>query len=179
MRLLRRYCILIDTISDRVGVFAEWMVLLACLVSAGNATVRYAFNQSSNAWLELQWYMFAAMFLLGASQTLRMNEHVRVDLFYGMMSRRSKLWVDVFGIIVFLLPATSLLSLLTLQFFLTSFHQGEMSMNAGGLLVWPAKLIMPLGFSLLTLQGVSELIKRIGGLTGHIDYDPDYVKPLQ
>jgi TRAP-type mannitol/chloroaromatic compound transport system permease small subunit len=156
--------------------------MLACLISAGNATVRYAFNYSSNAWLEVQWYLFAGIVMLGASYTLVRNEHVRVDLVYGSLGTRGKLWVDVFGIICFLLPAMILLTWMTWPFFLDAFLRNEQSSNAGGLLRWPIKLLLPVGFLLLTLQGLAELIKRIALLRGiqpSGEVVVEYVRPEQ
>ena len=141
--------------------------------------MRYAFSISSNAWLEIQWQMFAGIFLLGAPYVLQVNEHVRVDLIYGGASARTKLWIDVFGLILFLFPATLLIAVLGVPFFLSSFHEGEMSANAGGLPLWPVKLLLPVGFGLILLQGVSELIKRVAGLAGVLDVIPAYEKPLQ
>lgn len=158
---------------------ASWLVLLACLVSAGNAASRYAFSLSSNAWLEIQWYMFAGIFLLGASTTLRQNGHVRVDLVFSMASPRGRLWIDILGLIFFLLPAMAILTWMTWPFFLDSWQRGEGSSNAGGLLRWPVKILMPLAFAMLTLQGLSELVKRIAALSGRIALDVDYQKPLQ
>jgi TRAP-type mannitol/chloroaromatic compound transport system permease small subunit len=156
----------VDTVSAAFGKIADWMVLLSCVISAGNAFVRYGVSYSSNAWLEVQWYLFAGMVMLGASYTLFRNEHVRVDLVYGNLGERARLWVDVFGIIFFLLPAMVLLAWMTWPFFVDSFIRGEGSPNAGGLLRWPVKLLMPVGFFLLVLQGFSELIKRIALLRG-------------
>lgn len=156
----------VDKISAAFGWIAEWMVLGACAISAGNAVVRYSVNYSSNAWLEVQWYLFAGIVMLGASYTLLRNEHVRVDLLFGTLSPRAKLWVDVFGIIFFLLPAMTMLTWMTWPFFLDAFLRNEQSSNAGGLLRWPVKLVLPIGFLLLMLQGLSELIKRIALLRG-------------
>jgi TRAP-type mannitol/chloroaromatic compound transport system permease small subunit len=156
----------VDAVNALFGKVADWMVLLSCAISAGNAFVRYGVSYSSNAWLEVQWYLFAGMVMLGTSYTLFRNEHVRVDLVYGNLGERARLWVDVFGMILFLLPAMALLAWMTWPFFLDSFLRGEGSPNAGGLLRWPVKLLMPLGFLLLTLQGLSELIKRIALLRG-------------
>lgn len=157
---------IIDRISAVFGRIADWAVLLSCAISAGNAFVRYGVSYSSNAWLEVQWYLFAATVMLGASYTLFRNEHVRVDLLYGNLGERARLWVDVFGIIVFLLPAMALLTWMTWPFFLDSLIREEGSPNAGGLLRWPVKILMPLGFALMTLQGLSELVKRIALLRG-------------
>ncbi len=169
----------IDAVNERFGRIANWCVLLACLISAGNALVRYGFSDSSNAWLEIQWYLFAAMFMLGAPYTLRMNEHVRVDILYGSVSPRVQLWIDLLGGILFLLPATIIIGWMSWPIFVDSFVSGEVSNNAGGLIRWPVKLLMPLGFGLLTLQGISEIIKRIAALTGHRALIAKYEKPLQ
>lgn len=169
----------VDRVSDAAGFIAKWLVLLACLVSAGNASIRYLFNYSSNGWLEIQWYMFGGMVFLGAAQTLRLNEHVRVDLLYSAVSDRTRLWIDVFGIVVFLLPAMIYLTYLTVPFFLNSFHLQEYSSNAGGLILWPAKLLLPVGFFLLVIQGLAELVKRIAALAGYVKVDTHYEAPLQ
>jgi TRAP-type mannitol/chloroaromatic compound transport system permease small subunit len=156
----------VDRLNAFVGKFADVAVLASCGISAGNAFVRYGISYSSNAWLEVQWYLFGAIVMLGASYTLFRNEHVRVDLVYGNISERARLWVDVFGFIFFMLPATILLAYMTWPFFLDSFVRNEGSPNAGGLLRWPVKLLLPLGFFLLSLQGFSELIKRVALLIG-------------
>jgi TRAP-type mannitol/chloroaromatic compound transport system permease small subunit len=144
--------------------------------------VRYGLSTSSNAWLEVQWYLFAATVMLGGAYTLFRNEHVRVDLLYAIYKPRTRLWVDVFGFVVFMLPGVVLLAWMTWPFFLDSFYRNEGSPNAGGLLRWPAKILMPVGFALLALQGISELIKRIALLRG-IDLSGDqvaeYVRPEQ
>jgi TRAP-type mannitol/chloroaromatic compound transport system permease small subunit len=163
---LLAYTRVVDRISTGVGRIADWAVLLSCLISAGNAFIRYGLDYSSNAWLEVQWYFFAATVMLGASYTLLRNEHVRVDLLYGAMGPRARLWVDVLGFTFFMLPAMILLAWMTWPFFLDSFLRDEGSPNAGGLLRWPVKLLLPAGFLLLCLQGVSELIKRIALLRG-------------
>ncbi|MBO1076152.1 TRAP transporter small permease subunit [Roseomonas marmotae] len=155
-----------DKVSGAFGWVAEWMVFAACVISAGNAIMRYTLNYSSNGWLEVQWYLFAGTVMLGASYTLLRNEHVRVDLVFGAVSPRAKLWVDVFGITFFLLPAMALLTWMTWPFFLDAFLRNEQSSNAGGLVRWPAKIVLPVGFLLLVLQGLSELIKRIALLRG-------------
>lgn len=169
----------IDRLSAAFGVIATWLVLTAAVVSAGNATVRYLFNMSSNGWLEIQWYMFGGMVFFGAPQTLRLNEHVRVDVLYSMMSDRMRLWVDTIGFTIFLLPISAYLTYLSWGFFWTSFQSGEVSMNAGGLVLWPAKGLLPMGFALLFLQGLSELVKRIAALGGEIQLDTHYEKPVQ
>jgi TRAP-type mannitol/chloroaromatic compound transport system permease small subunit len=170
----------VDWVNQLLGKVADWLVLLACVVSAGNAMVRYAYDLSSNAWLELLWYMFAWIVMLGASYTLKKNEHVRVDIFYMTLSRRGQIWVDIIGTVLFLLPACLLLAWLSWPFFLQSFP-GEMSTNAGGLLRWPVKFLVPAGFVLLALQGFSELVKRVAALQGHDipDLEVHYERPLQ
>lgn len=159
----------IDALNERIGLSISWALLLAVLICSGNAIVRYAFNTSSNAWLEIQWYLFGAIFLLAASYTLRRNEHVRIDVIVGRFSKRTQVWIDVFGFLFFLLPATLLILYFAVPFALESVRNQEVSSNAGGLIVWPAKILIPIGFLLLTLQGVSELIKRVGFLMGQID----------
>ncbi len=156
----------VDAMNEKIGRVADWLVLSACLISAGNAVVRYGFSLSSNAWLEVQWYLFAGTVMLGAAYTLKRNEHVRVDLVYGSVSQRIRLWIDVFGIILFLLPGMVLLAWMTWPFFMDSWMRNEGSPNAGGLLRWPVKLMMPVGFALVALQGLSELVKRIAALRG-------------
>jgi TRAP-type mannitol/chloroaromatic compound transport system permease small subunit len=169
----------IDVVNEKLGVVADWLVLLSCLISAGNAFSRYAFSISSNAWLEIQWYMFGALVLLGASYTLKRNEHVRVDIVYSNLSTRKQIAVDIFGGILFMLPATIILAYLSWPVFYNSWAGGEISGNAGGLLRWPIKIFLPVGFTLLSLQGVSELIKRVAMLTGHMKADLHYERPLQ
>jgi TRAP-type mannitol/chloroaromatic compound transport system permease small subunit len=169
----------IDFINDRFGEVANWLVLLACLISAGNAMSRYAFSLSSNAWLEVQWYMFAGMVMLGAPHTLRLNEHVRVDLLFSSVSERTRIGIDILGIIFFLFPICIILMYFTWPWFVESWHIQEMSSNAGGLIRWPVKLVLPVGFALMALQGVSELIKRIEALIHHHRLQFEYEKPLQ
>lgn len=165
--------------NAQIAVIANWLVLLACLISAGNAMSRYLFSVSSNGWLEIQWYMFAGMVLLGAPYTLKMNEHVRVDLVYGMVSERTRIWIDILGGFLFLLPICVILTYFTWPWFLKSWHQNEGSSNAGGLVRWPVKLLLPVGFGLMVLQGISEIIKRIAALEHLIDIEFKYEKPLQ
>jgi TRAP-type mannitol/chloroaromatic compound transport system permease small subunit len=159
----------IDALNERIGLGISWALLLAVLICSGNAIVRYTFNTSSNAWLEIQWYLFGAIFLLAASYTLRRNEHVRIDVVVGRFSKRTQVWIDVFGFLFFLLPATLLILYFAVPFAMESVRNQEVSSNAGGLIVWPAKILIPIGFLLLTLQGVSELIKRVGFLMGQVD----------
>jgi len=154
-------------------------VLLSCLISAGNAFSRYAFSISYNAWLEIQWYMFAAMVMLGTSFTLKRNEHVRVDIVYSNLSTRRQIGVDIFGGILFLMPAALIMAYLSWPVFFNSWAENEISANAGGLVRWPVKIFLPLGFALLSLQGISELIKRFAMLTGHMEANLHYERPLQ
>lgn len=169
----------IDWLNEKFGIVADYLVLLACLISAGNATSRYLINLSSNAWLEIQWYMFSGMFLLGASYTLKKNEHVRVDLVYANVSERTRLYIDIGGLVLFLLPAMIMLVLMTWPFFLDSWLRNETSANSGGLIRWPVKILMPIGFALITAQGISELIKRFAALQGRITIETKYEKPQQ
>ena len=166
MRALLGLSTVIDAVNEKIGVVCNWLVLLACLVSGGNAMVRYAYDTSSNAWLEIQWYMFAVMVMFGAAYTLKRNEHVRVDLFYMTLGRRGQLWIDILGTLFFLLPTCIILAWLSWPFFMQSFAVSEHSSNAGGLLRWPIKFVLPAGFLLLALQGLSELIKRVAFLNG-------------
>jgi TRAP-type mannitol/chloroaromatic compound transport system permease small subunit len=179
MHLLLKLSRAIDTLNEKIGLIATWLVLIACVVSAGNAMMRYGFNLSSNAWLEIQWYLFGGMVMLGAAYTLRVNEHVRVDVLYSRYSERTRLWVDLLGGIVFLLPMAIIIGWLSWPLFLNSYEIHETSSNAGGLLRWPVKLLIPAGFLLLTLQGISEVIKRFAALTGHMKLDATYERPLQ
>jgi len=169
----------IDAMNERLSVIADWLVLLSCLISAANAFSRYAFSISSNAWLEIQWYMFGALVMLGTSYTLKKNEHVRVDIVYSNVSTRRQIGIDIFGAVLFLLPATLILTYLSWPVFYNSWIENEISANAGGLVRWPVKIFLPLGFALLSLQGISELIKRIAMLTGHMQADLHYERPLQ
>ena len=150
-----------------------WCVLIAVLISAANAAIRYALNTSSNAWLEIQWYLFSAIFLLCAGYTLLLNEHVRIDVLAGRLSAKGQTWIDILGTVFFLLPMTLLFIYLSWPIFVRTFTHNEISTNAGGLWIWPARLLVPIGFTLLALQGLSELTKRIAFLTGA---GPDPVK---
>jgi TRAP-type mannitol/chloroaromatic compound transport system permease small subunit len=168
MTALLKLSQLIDGLSERVGRSIYWLILAAVLVSAINAIVRKAFDMSSNAFLEMQWYMFSAVFLLGSGYTLMRQEHIRIDIIYGRFSRRTQIWIDIFGTVVFLMPMCLMFIYLSWPFFIHSIQGGEVSANAGGLILWPVKALMPLGFVLLMAQGCSELIKRIAfqmGLT--------------
>ncbi|HKY02967.1 MAG TPA: TRAP transporter small permease subunit [Burkholderiales bacterium] len=179
MNPLLRLARAIDGLSARVGALANALVLIACLISASNAFVRKGFDLSSNAWLEAQWYCFAGMVMLGAAWTLQRNEHVRVDVFYGHLSARVQAWIDILGALLFLLPMAAVMTWLSWPMFAESYAIGEMSSDAGGLLRWPVKLLLPLGFALLLAQGVSEVIKRIAYLQGHPEYAAHYERPRQ
>ena len=159
---------LIDRLNERIGHTFYWLVLATVLISAANAVVRKAFNYSSNAFLEIQWYLFSLLFLFLAGYTLLRNEHVRIDVIAGRLSKRAQTWIDIMGTLFFLLPMAILVGWLAWPVFVEAFERHEVSTNAGGLIVWPARLMLPIGFVLLALQGVSELIKRIAFLKGLI-----------
>jgi len=169
----------VDNVSRATGWCATWCVLLACLVCAGNAILRYALGMGSNAWLELQWYLFAFLVLFGASNTLRINGHVRVDLIYGRLSQRGQVWLDLVCLALFLMPATLLLAWMSWPLFFDSWRVGEVSGNAGGLVRWPVKLLLPVGFALLALQGLAEMARRAAMLAGTIPFSLQYERPLQ
>ena len=173
MSSLLRLSRLIDWINERVGRSVMWLVLIAVVISAGNALVRKLFNTSSNALLEIQWYLFAAIFMLAAGYTFLRNEHVRIDILTSRLSPRGQNVVDIVGILFFLLPMAGLILWLSWPIVMTSLASGEMSQNSGGLIRWPVKMMLPLGLGLLVLQAFSELVKRIAFLAGH---GPD---PLQ
>jgi len=169
LTLLLKLSRLIDWVNDQVGKAVYWLILVAVLISSGNAMVRYSLNTSSNAWLEVQWYLFSAVFLLCAGYTLLRNEHIRIDIFASRFSRRTQAWIDVFGGVFFLLPIAIMILWLSWPMFIESYVRNEQSSDAGGLVRWPVKLLVPIGFFLLTAQGISELIKRIAFLMGLID----------
>lgn len=179
MSILLKFAAGMDWISEQLGRVAAWAVLVTALISAGNAFVRYGLNYSSNGWLEIQWYLFAAVVMLGAPVVLKLNEHVRVDIFYGKLKGNGPVYVDLFGLIVFLLPVMALIAYLSWPLFVNMYVTREMSGNAGGLIRWPAMLLLPLGFALMFLQGLSEVIKRIGYLKGLVKMDTHYEKPVQ
>ena len=168
MRVLLAFSRGIDALNERIGRVVLWLVLAMALLSSINAVSRYLFNRSSNAWLELQWYMFAAVFLLCAGYTLLHNEHIRIDVISSRFSSRTRAWVDIFGTLFFLLPMAIVILKLSWPIFMNAWVSEEMSSNAGGLIRWPARALVPAGFLLLTLQGLSELIKRIAFLRGLI-----------
>lgn len=179
MKMLLRLAGWIDAMNTRISRLAVWMILLSCLVSAVNASVRYAFDIGSNAWLELQWYMFAGVVLLGAPYVLKMNEHVRVDILYSRLKPRTQAKLDLVCMIVFLMPGVIFLAWSAVPTVLTSYATGEMSGNAGGLIRWPVKALLPIGFGLLAIQGISEIIKRVGFLMNIHEMDTHYERPLQ
>lgn len=161
----------IDRLSERVGRTVMWLILLAIIVSAGNAIVRKVFNSSSNSWLELQWYLFGAAFMLASAQTLRQNEHIRIDILYGLRSRRAQHWIDLFGHVFFLLPFVALMTWMLVPYAWAAYRIGQISTNSGGLIIWPARALLAAGFGLLTLQALSEIIKKIAVMRGVIE-DP-------
>jgi TRAP-type mannitol/chloroaromatic compound transport system permease small subunit len=179
MRPLLAVSTAIDWLNEKVGNVCNILVLAACLVSAVNAMIRYAFSYSSNSWLETQWYMFAVVVMFGASYTFKRNEHVRVEILYLMLSERGQLWLDLIGTLVFLIPACLLLSYLSWGMFYNSLIIGEMSNNAGGLLRWPIKFVLTAGFFMVALQGVSEVIKRAAALRGEVTIEAKYERPTQ
>jgi TRAP-type mannitol/chloroaromatic compound transport system permease small subunit len=162
----------IDRLNEFIGKWIGWLILVSILISAANAVIRKAFNMSSNAWLEAQWYLFGAAFLLAAAYTLKQNEHIRIDIVYGMFSRRVQHWIDLLGHIFFLMPFVVLMIVYFLEYVELSFRTKEVSTNAGGLILWPAKSLLLIGFFLLGLQGISEIIKKIAIMNGHMD-DPN------
>lgn len=179
MSALLKLSLGVDWISERLGWVASVAVLLTALISAGNAIVRYLLDISSNGWLEIQWYLFAGIVMLGAPAVLRLNEHVRVDLIYGKLKGNWPVFVDLFGLIFFLLPVMSLMAYFSWPLLVKMYLTHEMSNNAGGLIRWPAMLMLPLGFGLIVLQGLSEIIKRVCYLQGTYQMDTHYEKPVQ
>jgi TRAP-type mannitol/chloroaromatic compound transport system permease small subunit len=175
MQALLKLSKAIDALNTFVGKYVIWLILASTVISAINAIVRKVFNMSSNAYLEVQWYLFAAAFLLAAGYTLLNGEHVKIDVVSGRLSKRAQIGIDIFGFIFFLTPVCIAILWYGTPFFLKGFHSGEMSSNAGGLIRWPVYLMIPVGFTLLLLQGWSELIKRVAFLKGLID-DPTVKK---
>lgn len=172
MNALLKFSSLIDALTERIGKTTTWLVLVVALISATNASMRYTINWSSNGLLEIQWYLFSAIFLLCSGYTLMKNEHVRIDIISGRFSAKTRAWIDVFGFIAFLFPMVYLFVTLGWPFFVVTYQTGEVSSNAGGLIRWPVKLLLPIGFALLAAQGVSELIKRFAFIQGLIP-DPN------
>jgi TRAP-type mannitol/chloroaromatic compound transport system permease small subunit len=173
MKILLALSRAIDALNERIGHIVYWLILAMVLISAGNAISRYALSIASNAWLELQWYLFAAVFLLCSGYTLLHNEHIRIDVVASLWSKRTQTWIDVFGTLFFLLPMSVYILWASWPIFMNAWNSGEVSGSAGGLIRWPARLLVPAGFFLLSLQGISELIKRIAYLQGLI---PDPVE---
>jgi len=171
MRALLGFSRAVDGLNAFVGRYVIWLILASTVISGVNAVVRKAFNISSNAYLEVQWYLFAAAFLLAAGFTLLQQEHVKIDVIYNKFSKRGQIWIDILGFIFFFTPVCLAVLWYGTPFFLQGYHSGEMSSNAGGLIRWPVYLMIPVGFTLLLLQGWSELIKRIAFLKGLVD-DP-------
>lgn len=161
----------IDSVTAFIGRSVSWLILAAVLVSAGNATIRKIFDNSSNAWLELQWYLYGAVFLLAAAYTLQRNEHVRIDIAVSGLSKRTRDWIDLFGHIFFLMPFAGLMVYLSWPFVINSIRSGDISVNAGGLVLWPARMMVLAGFILLFAQGISEIIKRYAIIKGIIEDD--------
>jgi len=174
---MKRFLRGVDALSSAAAWLATWCVLFACAVSAGNAVMRYLFSGGSNAWLEMQWYFFAVIVLFGAAKTLRLNGHVRVDIFYGALAPRGQVWLDLVCLGIFLLPAALLLTGMSWTLFAESWRIGEVSSNAGGLVRWPVKLVLPIGFALLALQGVAEMVRRAAMLTGALPLSTQYDRP--
>ncbi|SMO50811.1 TRAP transporter small permease subunit [Paracoccus laeviglucosivorans] len=162
----------IDRVNTFIGQAVTWLILVAVLVSAGNAVVRKVMNTSSNAWLELQWYLFGAAFLGAAAYTLKENEHIRIDIIYGIWRRRRQHWIDLIGHVLFLMPFITLMIWLLIPWVMRSYHSGEVSTNAGGLVLWPAKAMLLAGFIMLFFQGISEIVKKIAVMRGIIP-DPN------
>ena len=158
----------IDRLNERIGLTVSWLVLAAVLISAANAVVRKGFNVSSNSFLEIQWYLFSVVFLFCAGYTLLRNQHVRIDVIAGRLSPHAQAWIDILGTIFFLLPMSLTIMWLSWPVFIEAYQRQEVSTNAGGLIIWPARLLVPIGFFLLVIQGISELIKRIAFLKGLI-----------
>ena len=175
MQALLKFSRAIDWLNAQVGKYVIWLILASTVISAVNAIVRKAFNMSSNAYLEVQWYLFAAAFLLAAGYTLLQGEHVRIDVISHRLSKRKQIWIDVIGFTLFLTPVCLAILWYGIPFFIRGFESGEMSSNAGGLIRWPVYAMIPLGFTLLLLQGWSELIKRVAYLKGLIE-DPTLKK---
>lgn len=175
MRALLKFSNAVDWLNSFIGKYVIWLILASTVISGVNAVVRKVFNVSSNAYLEVQWYLFAASFLIAAGYTLLQNEHVRIDVISSRLSKRGQIWMDIFGFVVFLTPFCLAILYYGTPFFLRGFQSGEMSNNAGGLIRWPVYAMIPLGFTLLLLQGWSELIKRVAFLKGLIE-DPTLKK---
>lgn len=171
MNALLRFSTFVDNANVLIGRNVKWLILVAVLVSAGNALSRYTLSYASNSMLELQWYLFAAVFTIAAGYTLRVNEHVRIDVVSQKLTARTRNWIDLIGFVVFVIPVCTYITLMSIPNLVESFNTGEVSINAGGLTRWPVRLLIPLGFGLLVIQAVSEAIKRWAFLKGLTD-DP-------
>ncbi len=169
----------IDRVTEIIGKSVGWLIFVAILVSAVNAIVRKTLSMSSNAWLELQWYLYGAAFLLASAYTLRQNEHIRIDILYGALSRRAQHWIDLLGHLLFLMPFVILMDIYFVPWVWLSYSSGEMSTNAGGLILWPAKSMLLAGFLLLTAQGLSEIIKKIAIMRGDMDDPTPFISTHQ
>ena len=176
---LLKFALGIDWVSDKFGRIAAFAVMSAAMISAGNAFVRYGLDISSNGWLEIQWYLFVITVMLGGPIVLKLNEHVRVDIFYGKLKGNGPVFVDLFGLVFFLLPVMVLMVYFSWPLFVKMYLTGEMSQNSGGLIRWPAMLMLPLGFGWMFLQGLSEIIKRVAYLQGNYQMNTHYEKPVQ
>ena len=179
MRRLLQFADSVDAMSEQIGQALKWLVLASSLISAGTAAVRYGLHTGSNAWLEIQWYMFGAMFLLGAGYALKHEEHVRVDIFFSKMSPKTQAWVDVIGGILFLMPMAVIIAWLAIPMVRNSYAIHEMSSDAGGLLRWPVKIMIPIGFALLALQGLAEIVKKFAVVRGIRAPGKAYERPVQ
>ncbi len=191
MSVLLKFALGVDWINERFSKLAAWSVFISAMICAGNAFIRYSLDNKSGGWfvkfytshangfLELQWYLFAVTVMIGAPFVLKMNEHVRVDLIYGKLKGYGPVYVDLFGLVFFLLPVVGMLLYMSAPYFYQAFLSKEMSQNAGGLIRWPAILMLPLGFGLLFAQGISEIIKRVAYLAGKFEMDTHYEKPIQ
>jgi TRAP-type mannitol/chloroaromatic compound transport system permease small subunit len=179
MSALLKFALAVDWVNERFSKLAAWAVFISAMICAGNAFIRYGLDMSSNGWLEIQWYLFAVTVMLGAPFVLKVNEHVRVDLIYGKLKGNGPVYVDLFGLLVFLLPVIGMLFYMSAPYFYQAYLSGEMSQNAGGLIRWPAIFMLPLGFALLFVQGISEIIKRVAYLAGKYEMDTHYEKPIQ
>src|SRR5262245_31852641 len=179
MRVLLKFADAVDRLDERVGQALKWLVLFSSVISAGNALMRYSIHYSSNAWLEIQWYMFGAMFLLAAGYALKHEEHVRVDVFFSMMTPRQQAWLDVFGGILFLMPTAIIIAWMSIPMVTNSIHRWEYSSVRGGLLRWPIKIMIPIGFIFLAVQGVAEIIKKYAVATGVRAPGKQYERPVQ
>ena len=179
MNALLAFSRLIDALNERVGRFLFWLVLIMTLIRAGNAVARYGFNLSSNAWLEIQWYLFSIVFLGAAGYTLKHNAHVRIDLVSGRLSRRARAWIDIFGTLFMMLPVCLVILYFGWNAAIESYRVGEISGDAGGLVRWPIKFVVPAAFLLLILQGLSELVKRLAYLKGLLPEETEHHSELE